>query len=235
MAASERYRLHGSPDSANLVVRMVLEEIGAPYDYIAVDRLSAEQKSPAYRKLNPQGLIPVLEVPGQAEPMFETGAIILHLADRHERLAPAPAAPDRGAFLKWLFFISNTLHAELRIAFNPGRYLSDGTARADLSTVLIDRATEGFKHLDMAIGKSGGPFLLGADISVIDIYAAACARWAQIYGLLGVWRPVPQSGFCNMLHLLESRPAIGRACTKEQIPGLPFTAAEGLSVPGVTG
>ena len=54
-------RLHWSPDSANLVVRIALEEYGLLYEGIRLDRSKSAHKAPAYLAMNPQGLIPVLE------------------------------------------------------------------------------------------------------------------------------------------------------------------------------
>ncbi|MET1414260.1 glutathione S-transferase N-terminal domain-containing protein [Roseibium sp. HPY-6] len=96
--AASRYRLHGAPDNANLVVRMLLEELGVIYDFVPVDRKTSAQKTQAYRRLNPQGLIPVLECPGQDAPVFEVGAILLLLADRHQSFAPPQEPRVGGAF-----------------------------------------------------------------------------------------------------------------------------------------
>jgi len=234
-AALTRYRLHGSPDSANLVVRMVLEELGAAYDYVPVDRASSQQKSAAYRRLNPQGLIPVLEVPGQDTPLFETAAILLYLADSHGTLAPTETSPARGRYLKWLFFLSNTLHSDLRISFKVERYLPDKSRHKLFADTLLDRIASGFRHLEAEIEATGGPWLLGAELSVVDIYVAACARWTQIYGNKGKWDLAGTPHLRSLCALLEDRLAIRRACNKELIEGLPFTEPKPPCLPGVTG
>lgn len=232
--APDRYRLYGSPDSANFVVRMVLEELGEDYDYVPIDRLTSEQKSARYRRLNPQGLIPVLEVPGQMSPLFETAAIILFLCDRHCALAPGQAAADRGKFLKWLFFVSNTLHADLRIFFKPKRYMPDEAVQVSFSETLVDRITAGFAHLNQELEASGGPFLLGRQLTCVDLYIAACARWAQIYGNHGKWNVGAAPRLRELFEALETRPAIRKACSLEQIEGSPFLKPEPVSLPGVT-
>ncbi|MCK7611000.1 glutathione S-transferase family protein [Roseibium sediminicola] len=234
-AAVARYRLHGSPDSANLVVRMVLEELGVAYDYVPVDRLTSQQKSEAYRRLNPQGLIPVLEVPGQDAPLFETGAILLYLADRHGALAPEKTSSARGRYLKWLFFLSNTLHSDLRISFKVGRYLPDETRHQLFADTLLERISAGFLHLEAELETTGGPWLLGPDFTVADIYLAACARWTQIYGNKGKWDLSGTPRLRALCASLETRPAIRRACDQELIEGLPFTQPKPVSLPGVTG
>ena len=82
-----RYRLHYAPDNASLIIRLALEELGQAYETTLVNRQAQVQRSAAYRALNPNGLIPVLETPDG--PMFETAAILLWLADRHGALAPS--------------------------------------------------------------------------------------------------------------------------------------------------
>ena len=86
------YRLHYAPDNASLIIRLALEELGQPFETILIDRRGGALDTAAYRSLNPHGLIPVLETPDG--PIFETGAILLWLADRHGALGPGPQAPD---------------------------------------------------------------------------------------------------------------------------------------------
>ncbi|WP_269583321.1 glutathione S-transferase family protein [Roseibium sp. Sym1] len=229
-----RYRLHGSPDSANLVVRMVLEELGAAYDYVPVDRAAAQQKSRAYLDLNPQGLIPVLEVPGQDAPLFETGAILLFLCDRYGALAPEATSPARGRYLKWLFFLSNTLHSDLRISFKVERYLPDETRQQLFADTLLGRIAAAFRHLEAELDASGGPFLLGRELTCVDIYLAACARWTQIYGNKGRWDLAATPLLRGVCERLEERAALRRACEREGIEGLPFTEPKPVSLAGVT-
>ena len=83
---SHRLRLHYAPDNASLCIRLALEELGLPYETVLVNRATHAQRSPAYLALNPNGLIPVLETPDG--PLFETGAILLWLADTHGGLRP---------------------------------------------------------------------------------------------------------------------------------------------------
>ena len=217
------YRLHGAPDNANLVVRMVLEELGAAYEFVSVDRAAGEQKSEQYRKLNPQGLIPVLDVPGQDAVTFETGAILLMLSERHGALAPAPGSPERGRFLKWLFFLSNTLHADLRISFKPHRYMPEKAGMPDLNAALRSRIDASFSLLEQELASHDGPFLLGKQLSCLDLYLAACARWAQIYGTCGPWPADRCPRLLKLFSELEARPSVQRACELELIEGAPFT------------
>jgi hypothetical protein len=75
------YTLHYYPGNASLLPHMVLREIGVPFTLSLVDRTVDAHKSPAYLKLNPHGLIPVMEIAGEP-PLHETAAIAMTLADR---------------------------------------------------------------------------------------------------------------------------------------------------------
>ena len=107
--------LHYAPDNASLVVRLALEETEVPYQSVLVDRRRSEQRDPAYLRLNPNGLIPVLQTPDGA--LCETAAVLLWLTERTDGLGPAPTDAARSDCLKWQFCLSNTLHPALRILF----------------------------------------------------------------------------------------------------------------------
>ena len=217
-------RLYWSPDSANLVVRMALHDLDLPYEAVLVDRPAGAHHRQDYLDLNPQGLLPVLVVAEQDAPLFETAAILLYLADREGRLAPAePAA--RGRFLKWLFFLSNTLHADLRILFYAEGYTVEPAGVAALRAGVRRRIDGHLVLLDRAIAASGGPWLLGPTYSVLDLYLAACVRWAQLYPpgeALPVGSIRPLAALAGLLETLAARPAILAACAEEGITGALF-------------
>jgi glutathione S-transferase len=85
-------------------VRWALEEVGQPYE---VRLLSFRaMKEPAHLSLNPFGLIPTYEEGALA--LFETGAIVLHLAERHAGLLPSDANA-RARAITWMFAALNTV------------------------------------------------------------------------------------------------------------------------------
>jgi glutathione S-transferase len=168
------YTLHYAPDNASLIVRLVLDGAGIPYRTALVDRRSRQQDSPAYRALNPAGLVPVLETP--QGPIAETGAILLWLADRH-RLGPAAADADRTVFLKWLFFLSNTAHADLRMIFYPHQYAPADRFAAH-HEIISARMLRHFALIDAAATKA--PHLF-APARPLGVYAVTLTRWSALY------------------------------------------------------
>ena len=219
------YRLHYAPDNASLIVRLALEEMRLPYATTLVDRTRAEQRGAAYRALNPHGLIPVLETP--QGPLFETGAILLWLADTHGAMAPARDHPDRGGFLKWLFFTANTLHTELRMLFYAPVYAGpDPAVRDALRGQTVARLRGHLARLDSMAGDA--PAWLDPDRpSVLCYYIACLMRWAALYPRdfdRGWYDPAHTPALLRMIANLEPRPAVQAADTAEGLGPTPFTA-----------
>ena len=201
------YRLHYAPDNASLIIRMTLEELGQPYDTALVDRSAQSQKSPDYLALNPNGLIPVLETPDG--PLFETGAILLWLADRHGRLAPTLDSPQRGAFLKWLFFVSNTLHPAMRMIFYPDKYI-DGAAHQAALRLGLQKALHGHFGVLNDLMQDRPDWTTAP--TAFDFYLCALLRWPAIY-------PADQD---RSWFTLANYPALHALC--QRIESLPVCA-----------
>lgn len=222
------YRLFYSPDSANLVIRMVLEEVGASYQDTWVDRARGGLDDPAFRTLNPQGLLPVLMDETRGIALFETGAILLHLCEKHNDLAITDLA-QRGAFLAWLFFLSNTLHADLRVRFYTWRYAEGKAEIQHLREMLSRRIQQHLQLLEDLADHGQGAGLLPSGPSVLDSYLACLIRWMQLYPLDSPLRDISWDELPNLARLmahLEGKPAIRRAALAECIEGRLFLAPD---------
>ena len=218
------YRLHYAPDNASLIVRLAMDEMDVPYHTVLVDRRVQGQCAPDYLKLNPNGLIPVLETPDG--PIFETGAILLWLADRHGAMAPAPDHLERGAFLKWLFFVSNTLHADMRITFYTHLYAGPDEDVADtVRRTVQQRLAVHLRNLDELAATRPG-FFAAPDPSVLDYYVACAMRWMALYPIAHdrQWFSLDATPHLkDMLAGLQTRAAVKRAIVAEGLGPLPFT------------
>ncbi len=208
------YQLHYFPGNASLIPHVLLEEIGAPYELLLVDRASNAQKSPEYLKLNPSGRIPVM-TDGDLV-LFETAAICLHLADRHPAaaLAPALGTNERAEFYKWLVYLTNTVQSELLLYFYPERLTDDAAAAAQVkkhAEARISGAGGMLDILEAQLAKSGGPWLLGAHYSAADPYLMVLARWTR--GMANPARNRAHLG--RFLEAMAARPAVQRAFEQE--------------------
>lgn len=224
------YILHYAPDNASLIVRLALEEIGAPYRTVLVNRAAQEQRGAAYRRLNPAGLIPALETPDGT--MFETGAILLWLSERHGTLAPAPGNRDRPHFLKWLFFVSNALHADMRALFYPERYAGAGADLAAQHGATTRRIAAHLLILETMVRDQPGWFC-PAQPSMLTIYLSVLLRWLALYPEQGHgWFTLaPYPGLAAIAMAQQNRPATLRAAMAEGLGPTPFTAPRAATPP----
>lgn len=94
----------GRGQARDMRVRWALEEVGQPYEVRLVS--FAAMKQPAHLALHPFGQIPTYEDGDLA--LFESGAIVLHIAERHAGLLPADANA-RARAIAWMFAALNTL------------------------------------------------------------------------------------------------------------------------------
>jgi glutathione S-transferase len=198
------YTLYGRPGSGSLAVQAVLEELTAPYQRIWVGREAKDVEQ--FRATNPTGRVPALQLP-DGTLMFESAAMLIHLAATAPQasLAPQPGTPRHASFLQWMVFLSaNVYEAALHIYYS-ARYSARGESDA---AAIREQAIEHFcTHLGL-ISRSLGPYVLGADYSVADIYLYMLASWypgdkAELYAR------VPQ--LQAHAQRISSRPAVAKA------------------------
>jgi glutathione S-transferase len=212
-------QLHYHPGNASLAPHMLLEEIGAPFELVFVDRANAAHRSPGYLKLHPNGQIPVL-VEGDFV-LYEAAAICLYLADRYPdaKLVPPLRTPERAHFYQWLFWCTNTLQAMLMHYFYGERLVDDGDANAAAQVRNRAEARAGamLDRLDEQLASHGGDWLLGPALSAVDPYALMLCRWTRNFARPA--RSLPR--LAPYLQRMLARPAVQRAFATEKL-SLPF-------------
>ena len=173
--------LHYYPSNASMVPHILLHELKLPFELKLVDRTKGAHKSPAYLKLNPKGLIPVLEDGDLV--LYETAAVCLHLLDTHPQagLTPALGTAERAHFYKWLIWMTNSLQATLISYFYPERSVDEGNVdgTAQVRTHAQQRIGELMAQLDAQLASHGKPWLMGERYSALDPYAFVLCRWTR--------------------------------------------------------
>ncbi len=209
------YALYYYPDNASTFPHMLLRELGVPFELRLVDRGQNAQRSAAYLKLNPQGLIPVL-VDGDLV-LGETAAIALHLVDRHPEagLAPAVGTAERARFYRWMMYLTNTVQPEHLKRAYPDRHVADPAAVPDVRATAIRRLDAQFDHVEAELGQ--GPFLLGERFSAVDLFLLMMVMWTS-----RMPRPATQlPGIAAHTARMMARPAVRAALAAEGYAGLP--------------
>ena len=208
-------QLHYFPGNASLIPHILLEELGESFELLYVDRTKSAQKSTAYLKLNPNGLIPVL-VDGEFV-LYETAAVCLHLADTHTKagLAPALGTPERAHFYKWLAWLTNTLQAALIIFYYPERWVNEGNAAGAAEVKAHAEAKIGamLDQMDAQLASHGKDWFLGERYSALDAYAMVLCRWTR--GFARPARSLPRLG--PYLERMLARPAVKKALATEKL------------------
>ncbi|ANV88517.1 glutathione S-transferase family protein [Picosynechococcus sp. PCC 7117] len=142
-------KLYGGARSRASIVRWYLEELGADYEFVFLDMQAGEHKQPDFLALNPFGKVPVLT--DDEVTLFESGAILLYLAEKFGHLGPSPA--DKAIAYQWVLFANSTFSMGLTPAENRNevmaRYLQP------LNDILQNTAFllgEAFTVADVAVG-----------------------------------------------------------------------------------
>ncbi len=209
-------QLHYGPGNANMAPHIALQELGVPFELVLVDRANNAHKSPEYLKLNPNGLIPVL-VDGDLV-LYESAAILLHLADSHPAggLVPAVGTAERAHLYKWLIWLTNTLQPALLNYFYPERWVAEGNAAgaAEVKARAVAKVGELLDQIETQLARHQGPWLLGADYSIADPMAFMLCRWTR--GFECPARSLPHIG--AWLQRMLERPAVQRMLAAEGLP-----------------
>ena len=175
------------PSGNGYKVRLVLKALGLAYELVELDIKVGATRNPAFLAKNPNGRIPLLEVPGRGF-LAESHAIIAYLADGS---ALMPADPwQRALMWQWLCFEQYNLEPNVGTA----RFWlhSLGRTPAELGERLTNKLAKGREALGvLEQGLAGRSFLVGERYSLADV------------GLYAYTHVAPEGGFA-----LEAYPAI---------------------------
>lgn len=186
-------------------VHLLIEELGIPYRLVPINITTGAQHTDSYHAINPNGKIPAIvdHAPtggGAPHTVFETGAILLYLAEKENRFLPQDMR-QRSEVLQWLFWQVGGLGPMMGQAQHFFRYAPEqvpyGIARYQKETrrllqVMDDRLQQ--------------REYLGADYSIADM---ACFPWVRIHKMTGV----ALDEFPHVLawySRVRARPAVGR-------------------------
>lgn len=136
-------------------VRWALEEVGQPYEVRLVS--FGAMKEPAHLALHPFGQIPTYQEGDLA--LFETGAIVLHIAERHAGLLPEDGNA-RARAIMWMFAAVNTVEPPILELVTAKIFEGDRPWTAERMPLVLDRVRERLKQLSARLGD--GEWLDGA-------------------------------------------------------------------------
>ena len=208
-----------SPDEGqglarDMRVRWALEEVGQPYDVRLVS--FAEMKEPAHRALHPFGQIPTYEEGDLV--LFESGAIIFHIAERHAGLLPDDA-DARARAIAWMVAALNTVEPPI-VELEQAPYLErDRNWYEERLVLLEDRVRARLDDLSRRLGDADW---LDGGFSAGDLMMVMVLRRLDGTGILeeyrnlaayvarGEARPAYKRAFDDQLAVFTGKPPTGR-------------------------
>lgn len=169
------YVLYGAPGSGAAIIEFALAELGLAYRYELVSLRAQAQREDAYAELNPHRKVPTLMTP-DGETLTESAAILMTLADRHPEaeLLPPSGSRERAQALQLLLFAAAELYPVIEIVDYPGRFGPEAVQDA-VKTRALETWRERWRLAESRLGS--GPFLFGAQLSIVDLYLAVLSRW----------------------------------------------------------
>lgn len=208
----DRIQLYGLPTPNGVKVSILLEEAGLPYEAHLVNFDSQDQLTPEFKSLNPYGKIPAIIDPdgpgGEPLPLFESGAILIYLADK-SGLFLASEGAQRYETLQWLMFQMGGVGPMFgQVGFFhkfAGKDFEDKRPR--------DRYVGEAKRLLQVLESrlASRAWLMGDDYTIADM---ATFPWVRnLVGFYGAGELVGIASFPNVTRALEAflaRPAVVR-------------------------
>ncbi|HET8881478.1 MAG TPA: glutathione S-transferase N-terminal domain-containing protein [Solimonas sp.] len=211
----DRIQLYSLPTPNGVKVSIMLEETGLPYEAHKVSFDTNDQTSPEFLSLNPNNKIPAIIDPhgpdGAPLPLFESGAILIYLADKSGLLIPGDAA-RRYQTIQWLMFQMGGIgpmfgqlgffHRFAGKDYEDKRPRDRYVAESRRLLQVLDR------HLE------GRAWIMDDDYTIADI---ATFPWVRnLIGFYGARAIVGFDDFTNVARVLDAfvrRPAVQRGLT----------------------
>jgi glutathione S-transferase len=196
MAANGTITFFHSPNTRSSGVRILLEELGAPYELRAINMKAGEQRKPAYLATNPMGKVPAILHRGGL--VTEQVAIFIYLADLFPQAKLAPGLDDalRGPYLRWLVYYGSCFEpavVDRAMKREPGQLAM--VPYGDYDTML--------NTLTGQLAK--GPYLLGERMSAADVLWGTALTWTTMFKL------VPELPVIkDYIGRINARPAVGK-------------------------
>ena len=216
----DRLQLYSLPTPNGVKVSIFLEETGLPYEVHRVSFDNRDQMSPEFRSLNPNNKIPALIDPngpnGEPLPLFESGAILIYLADKTGQLLARDGAA-RYQTLQWLMFQMGAVGP----FFGQVGFFHKFAGKDYEDKRPLQRYVSETKRLLNVLEQRlvGRDWIMGADYGIADI---ATFPWVNnLVGFYGAGELVGFAEYPNTRRVLDAflaRPAVQRGL---KIPSRP--------------
>jgi len=176
-------KLYFSPMTRSTRARWALEELGQSYELAPVNLMQGEHKQAEYMKVHPLGVVPALQDNGLT--IFESAAIVMHLADKfpEKGLAPAVGSQERAEYYQWIVFAMTEAEPPLVQILQHTRFLPE----AERQPAVIEKSSKRFKTVVNVIQDrlQGREYIVGNRFTAADIVLGGVMNFGSMLGQLG--------------------------------------------------
>lgn len=168
-------RIHHFPATRGFRVIWLCEELDVPYEIVPVDFSRTYRASAEWRSMNPVGKVPVMTAGGLT--MFESGAMVQHVLDRHGggRLEPKRGTREHALYLQWSWFAEATFTRPLGEIVNHRREFGDRV----IPEVIEEMKGRARLCMDALDGEMRGTDYLTGEFTAADIMMGYAVRSYQ--------------------------------------------------------
>ncbi|HAC63712.1 MAG TPA: glutathione S-transferase [Cyanothece sp. UBA12306] len=181
-------KLYGGKRSRASIVQWYLEELGVPYEFVLLDMENGEHRQPEFMSINPMGKVPAI-VDGDFT-LWESGAIILYLAEKHGQLPDS--LEEKSVFSQWVLFGNSTLATGLFVE----------ASREKDAPKLLTALNQIF---------ASKPYLMGDNLTVADIAVGSILAYVPIMLKLDL---SPYPAVLDYIKRINERPAFQKTIGK---------------------
>jgi glutathione S-transferase len=173
-------KLYYSPGACSQAPHILMHEIGLEHDAAKVNlRSKTLDDGSSYLQINPKGAVPALEL-DDGEVLTENAVILQYLGDRagSDQFLPQVGDLRRYRVLEWINFITTELHKGFTPLFKP-------SATDEIRQFSRDHLAERLNYVEGRLGS--GPFLMGEQLGIPDVYLFVITGWAEKMLELDKW------------------------------------------------
>ena len=216
-----KFKLYFAPGACSFVPHAMLQIAGADFEPLMVKLHKGEQNSAEYKAINPRGQVPVLVVnPESDSPVVLTQivAIISYLNDVFPAAHFLPTEPlAKARAMSTLAWMNNTVHPTFTHIFMPQKFSDNAAVHADLQAynrTLFDGQLTELDDMVQAMNARQDPYLLGLNVSPLDLYCLTLKRWG---GIAGIDPTAHHAALWAHIQKVAAHPAVAQVIARERL------------------
>jgi glutathione S-transferase len=216
-----KFKLYFAPGACSFMPHAMLQIAGADFEPVMVKLHKGEQNSPEYHAINPRGQVPVLVVNPESDSsvvLTQIVAIITYLNDAFPAANFLPTEPlAKARAMSTLAWMNNTVHPTFTHIFMPQKFTDNATIHGDLAAYNRKLYVAQLAELNALVEAKNAlqaKYLLGSQISPLDLYCLTLMRWG---GIAGIDPSANNPALWAHIQAVAAHPVVAAVVTRERL------------------